>query len=309
MKLPVFKAFGATYSLVFGNFFTCVQIVWLPLAILLAGFYFVADKLFPIIVALIRTMPEKGADAAEVMPVAILHLLAPLLQWQGVIFLGALLLMSIIVAGLLKFAVRGEKPSLPFYLGFGGAEIGLIFTWILVFMILMAVYVGFAVGVGTLALTVASLSKDLLPLVLFVAIVLCVIIYAWLLLRLSLSSAGSIGVKGIGIGASWSASRGNALGLLGFWILVFLPIVAIGMVANSVMHAFLLPDIFAMLPIRGGGHMSHAEVADALEKFFAAIHDKLPILLAIGYVMRLITVPILTSAGGVAYRMLTEGEG
>lgn len=308
MKLPVFKAFGATYSLVFGNFFTCIQIVWLPLAILLAGFYFIADKLFPIIVALIRTMPEKSADAAEVMPVAILHLLAPLLQWQGIIILGGLLLMSIIVAGLLRFAVRGEKPSLPFYLGFGGAELGLIFTWILVGIILIATYIGFAIGVGTLALTVASLAKDLVPVVLFAAIVLCILIYIWLLLRLSLSSAGSIGVRGIGIGAAWSASRGNALGLLLFWILVFLPIIAIGMVANSVMNVFLLPDFFAMLPMKGG-HMSHEEVADALEKLFAAIHDKLPILLAIGYVARLITVPILTCAGGVAYRMLTEGEG
>lgn len=308
MKFPVFKAFGATYSFVFGNLITCIQIVWLPLAILFAGFYFIADKLFPIIVALIRTMPDKGADAAEVMPVAILHLLAPLLQWQGIIFLGGLLLMSIIVAGLLRFAVRGERPSLPFYLGFGGAEIGIIVTWVLVFVILMAVYIGFAIGVGTLALTVASLAKDFVPLVLSAAVVLCILIYLWLFLRLSLASAGSIGVKGIGIGASWSATRGNALGLLVFWILVFLPIIALGMVVGSFMNVLLLPDLFAMLPMNGG-HASHAEVADALEKLFAAVHAKLPMLLAIGYLARLITFPILICAGGVAYRMLTEGEG
>jgi len=308
VKLPVFKAFGATYSLVLGNLFTCIQIVWLPLAILYAGFYFIADKLFPIIVALVRTMPEKGADAAEVMPVAILHLLAPLLQWQGVIFLAGLVLTAMMAAGLLKFAVRGEKPSLPFYLGFGGAELGLILTWILVFIILMAVYIGFAIGVGTLALTIASLSKELVPLVLAVAVVFCLVIFVWLLLRLSLAGAGSIAVRGIGIGPAWFASRGNALNLLGFWILVFLPIIGIGMIESAVMKVFLLPDFLDMF-FSEGGHMTHEEGADLIEKVFASIHEKLPILLAIAYVARLITIPILNCAAGIAYRMTTEGDG
>jgi hypothetical protein len=306
MKLPVFKAFGATYSFVFGNLFACIRIIWLPLAILYAGFYFVAGTIFPIIIQLLWTIPEDPDDAVLVMPQALLHLLGPLAQWEGLAILAVLVLMAIISAGLLRFVIRGERPRLPFYLGFGGAEISLILTWILVALLFLALYVALMMLVAAASIGVAMVAKPLVALVAFVGILACIIIFIWFALRLSLAGAGAIAVRGIGIGPSWSASKGNAWQLLGFWILVFLPLIAIGIVVSTITKVMILPDLLANLPVHDG-HLDPHAAAAMLEKLFATIQGKLPLLLGVSYVIRLVTYPILIGAGGVAYRLLTEG--
>lgn len=311
MKLPVFKAFGATYSFVLNNLFACVQIVWLPLAIMYAAAYWFLKQVLPLIPQLISQIETaKDTGTPESVPYAMLRLFAPIIQYEALLFLLVLVLFAVLSAGLLRFVVRGERPRLPFYLGFGGDELRLIFTWILIVLLFIGFELAAAIAIAILAAVTAMAAKPLAATVAALAVVACLLIGLWLVLRLSLSGAGAIAVRGIGIGPSWRAARGNSLNLLGFWILVFIPLIAIGMVLGGITSSVILPDILGIvqsLRLHEADESARA-AGEVVTKLLAALEPKLPALFAVSYVIRLVTYPIVIIAGGIAYRFLTEDE-
>lgn len=314
MKLPVFKAVGATYSLVFGNLITCIQIVWLPLAIFYGAIYWFALKILPLIPGLIHEIAtikaQGGPTDPEQIPMSVLLLFGPLVHAYAIGMLLMLLVFAIITAGLLRFVMRGQRPRLPFYLGFGADELRLIGTWFLLVLLVVAVEFlgGITVFLASAATSIASQS-----LAIVVSVLACIALFAfllWFALRLSLAGAGAIAERGIGIGPSWKAGKGNSLNLLGFWILLILPLIAGGMVVGMIICAVVLPDLLGVLstlPIHNA-EPDPQQVADTLTKILGVVQAKLPVLFGISFVARLIMYPIIICGSGVAYRLILNED-
>ncbi len=102
-KLPVFKAFGETYGLVFGNLPTIAAITWLPLAIFYAAIYWILLKILPIIPALVGQLvlfsQSKSTDPREAIA-AMMPILAPITQWQWAFNIGMFVIVSILGSGI-----------------------------------------------------------------------------------------------------------------------------------------------------------------------------------------------------------------
>jgi len=104
-RLPVIKAFLATWAFVAERWLDVLRIVWLPL--------------------LLQTLLSRLINPS--VPGAILLITA---IW--------LITSALLAAGLLKLVMRGEKPVQPFYIAFGIDEMRLIGTWATLALLMIA---------------------------------------------------------------------------------------------------------------------------------------------------------------------------
>jgi hypothetical protein len=133
IRLPVMRAFAATWAFLAERWLDVLRIVWLPL--------------------LLQTLLGRLIDPAfpgAVLLVAVIWLITS----------------ALLTAGLLKLVIRGETPSQPFYLAFGLDELKLIGTWATLGLLFIAG--GFCIIVVSAALSavpvVGELIGGLLPL-------------------------------------------------------------------------------------------------------------------------------------------------
>src|SRR5262249_53848690 len=125
----------------------------------------------------------------------------------------------IIFAGILKLVIRGERPRLPFYLGFGADEWRLLGTWLLLILIFIGAYLLVGVVVALFGLLAVNLPGVGL-IVAIVGMLAAFAAYFWLCLRFSLASPAAVGAQTIGVGPSWNTSKGNVWRLLAYWLIL-----------------------------------------------------------------------------------------
>jgi hypothetical protein len=302
MKLPVFKAIGMTFAFVVSNWLDILKIVWLPIVLLIGAYALIMPGYMASFAGFMQTGSQPSPEEAAQIFGSVLPLAFGLL-------LVSMAFNMIVFAGILKLVIRGEKPSLPFYIGFGGDEWRLLATWVLVFLIFFGAQIAFALvtGVVTFALGAAGAIVALvLMLVYFVGLI-------WMCVRLSLATAATVGASTIGIGPSWSASKGNAWRLFFYWFIWGI-IFAILYVAIILI---LMPDYFTQLgqvmAAAQGGSVQEIEAAsNAMTASAMSIYDfSSPAgiaALAIVTVLGVIGTAFWIVSGGVAWRLLTDDQ-
>jgi hypothetical protein len=225
-RLPVGRAFAATWAFIAERWLDIILIVWLPSALGTALTYVLAPRLMDSLVTLMSAGSEPDPAVA-----------GPALQSLAVAGIGLALATAIAnliaVAGLLKLLIRGEKPGLPFYIAFGRDELLMLAGWALMVGIMFGV-----VFAGSLILVFARLGFGSLPaaggvitVVVYIAM-FCVI--CWILARTSLANPAAVSRRKIGLGPSWRATEGQTWLMIGYWALWTVPIFGLQMVAGAV---------------------------------------------------------------------------
>jgi len=303
MKLPVFKAIGMTFAFVAQHWLDLVKIMWLPMAVLFGVMVF----FLPGYMQTTLSLMELGSQPDPEQALAAVSAMLPLML---LIMLVSIAVYLIVFAGILKLLIHGEKPSLPFYIGFGSDELRLLGTGALyvVIFIGLEIAVGLAAGlVGGLGMAVPGVG----PIIAIVAACAALVVFTWVNLRLSLASPAAVGARAIGIGPSWKATRGNVWPLLGYWLIWILLLA----VVEVILLLIIMPEYFqgmaAIFSASGSGSPAQVEEASrAMTEAAMAMYDlssPLAIVrLVAGFLIGFVILAISVVSGGVAWRLITE---
>lgn len=304
MRLPIFKAFGATIGLVTARFGTLVQIAWLPMLAMSAVSAWFLWNLLPALSGLLQLSEHSRPEdvAAAVGP-----LFLPVL----LVFAVALVFMPMLFAGLLRYIVRGERPPGPFYLHFGGDELRTLGTYAGIVLInlgiamVLAMIGGLVVPmVGGKGSPAGALGGSLIELA-------ARLVELFIAVRLSLAFPAAIGARAIGIGLSWQLSRGNFWRLLGYWALWYAALV---LVAAVIALPFLAPlgDLLREFEGVAGNEAAAKELMaakiGAISDWVAANGTAVWLAIGVHYAVSLIITIVQVTAAGVAYRLI-KAEG
>lgn len=306
MKLPVFKAFGASFALVFGHYGEILKILWLPLVALMG----LAVWLMQHMLVFSNRMLALSANGARPDPHAVLQQVVPMMSWAGLAFLAEIIFVPMMFAGILRFIIRGERAKGIFYLHYGADELRILITFILQSLLVGALYVGGAILLGLLVGGLHAVSLSAAEIGGAAGGIVFTIFMIWVALRLSLTLPAAVGARKIGIGPSWSATKGNVWRLLGYWILWGL---VIGIV-ECLLITFLMPGYFehlaTLMQVIGSHPGDHEAVQQAMlqwqQGFMTSFAGRLPLIMGVGFVFALVIYPLFIASGGVAYRLMTE---
>jgi hypothetical protein len=235
MKLPIFRAFGASWALLFSETGTLVRAVWLPLLLLQAA----SSALMP---DYMHKQLELAGMGSQPDPAAAMSVMGEAFGAMGLLYLAAAVFWPMAIAGNLRHIIRGDKPRLPFYLNYGPDEfriLGAYILMIIMFTLLMIVGMLGAMVIGF----VAALAPKAAGLVGLVAVLVGVGALVWFVIRLSLTMPATIGARRIGIAHSFRVTKGNSLRLLVYfivWGLIFV-------VAACVYLVVAMPEFFEIM--------------------------------------------------------------
>jgi len=254
-----------------------------------------------------QTMMAVGPDGSA-DPQAALTAMSAVLPMLLLLFLASIAAYMIIFAGILKLVIRGEKPSLPFYLGFGSDEWRLLGTWLLLILIFIGAYILFGVVVGLLGLLAVNMP-GVGAIIAFVGMFAAFIAYIWLCLRFSLATPAAIGGQTIGVGPSWNLSKGNVWRLLGYWVIWGI----IFFIVEIIIVLIMMPGYFqAMGDIFGsaGDPARIQQASNEMNQAALAMYDfSSPLNIAKMVASSLIGTLLFAMfavSGGVAWRLMTD---
>lgn len=302
MKLPVFRAFFAGLALFFTHAGELFKALWLPALLMTAASYF-----------LLPSYLDAGAHAAtagqSADPREALAALLPSLKYAGLLYLASAVFYPMMIAGNLKYIIRGRTLQAPFYLQFGLDEARILFTIILLAIMLVLVYATGALALVVLTAIAAMSQNALGGLIALIAMFAFAIALVWFLLRVSMSLPAAIGKKKIGIAVSWRVTAGNAWRLLFYWalwLLVFSFLISIYM---ALVVPEFLPFIKQMIALAGQDPEAAREIETRMTEMQREILDSARPgfwRYAIGtYVYSVVYAALWNVSGGVAYRYLS----
>ena len=300
MKLKVFKAFAATWAFLFQHGLDVLRIIWLPVALQIAAYYALMPGPLMEYTMLGANPP---ADAAETWTRMAPHILP---------FIGFLLVACvttiILYAGLTRLAVRGEKPKLPFLLGWGADEWRLLAGWAAILVLFIGVMIALwlvAMLVGALGL----LGRGPITIILSFGGALVVICAGiWAGVRLSLFAPATLAEQKIGIQTSWEKTEDDFWNLLGFWIIWFVLAIVVQFATFGLVTP---PEYFEAMS--SGGFSSPEEMRETMRAANEALARGYDLSIP-GNALRMLWAFLLnfvfgvfgTVAGAIAWRMMTQ---
>src|SRR5262249_24431896 len=152
--------------------------------------------------------------------------------WNAALQLGQVVLLTIVGIGIVRPIVGGDWPKGPVYLGFDLDVLRVLVARFLVFVVPLAITLAAVlvfVALGVIVGLIASSSKEVGALagriLMSIAIVTLITLSIWITLRLSLIVPASVAGHKIGFMDSIEMTKGHVWHLLGFFILVALPLI------------------------------------------------------------------------------------
>lgn len=290
--LPVLKAIGAVFAFMLHHWRDVVRIAWAPVAVLVVGGFLIGLGLAGVQSGQITTPEEAIAAVSAGMPLLV-----------GAMLLNVYVFL-VIYAGLLKLLIRGERPKLPFYLGFGADEQRLLGSFLLVVFILFGIYLGAAVVAGIIAGLASALtgsngrpSMDVEILLVGFVLGACL----WFAARLFLAMPATVALGRIGVGPSWSRTKGTSLKVLLY--LLFWMALAVAVEATYISIA--VPGYFQFM-----GKVMSGETPAATDlppgPAFGSLMWLADTLLS--YAVSFLISVFGVTASGVAWRLLTDQD-
>lgn len=300
MKLPVLKAFAAALAYFFTHILTIVRILWLPLLLMIAATVYVMPDY-------LQSAMAASALEGEPDPAQALSLVGSMLATMGLLLLVAAIAYPMMISGLLRHIVRGESPSLPFYLRYGADEFRILLTFILLIIMIMIVYIVGAIGVFAVTAALVAISPKVGGAIAGLVAIALVVALIWFLLRMSLAFPATIGARKIGIAESWRVTKGNAWRLLFYWILW----VIVFLIGGCIFLVLALPQYAGLLGEMMGAATDPSamrEIERRMMEMQLAMWDMSKpgfwVYIAGNYIGTMLYLGLTYAASGVAYRYL-----
>jgi hypothetical protein len=286
LKLPVLKAVAATFAFVLQNWRTLLQIVWLPFLLMTALSIFTTLIYNSRVTEFLATGRNSPADVQAFMTETGLLTFA--------LAVPSSLLGLMLTSGILRFVIRGDRPSAPFYLRWGRDEWSLLGTCAILFGagLLVAFAAAIAIAVVGVLLMAVPLLASFVPLLLFCGAI-------WLLMRVYFAFPASIAHRRLGVGIAWEASAGQVWRLLALLLILG----AIVTVYQTILLIVLMPDILAIYSELFAGRI---DVAQANLRMAAAAPSVLDIRNLALWLLSMIPTVVGTVALGVAWRLIDD---
>lgn len=306
MKLTVFAAFGASISYIAAHFIVLVRIVWLPALLMMAATAYLTPAMLEAQMGVAVLEDEAQRELAA------LALMGESFKTAGYIYLAAAIFYPMMIAGLLRYIMRGEKPGfLPFYLWYGADEFRVLISYIVMaVMFMVAGFAGF-LGVLVVGIVLSFAAQEAGVIVAAVLGLAAVIAFIWFCLRMSLIFPATVADRTIGLGRSWQVTKGAVWGLFFYWILwgvVLAFLCGIYAFFGAASMFEMLPDIFAA----GGDEAAMAEIEQRMLEAQMNLYDPSQpgfwTYNVATYAYLVISTVFSCAAGGVAYRFLAGEE-
>ena len=258
-KLPVFQTFNNAFSFVVGNFLTILRLSWLPYTALLL----VTSVLTPYVMAdFFSGIGPKPANPTEVF-----RHMDKLFLFDGLIILLQAIVTAAVAVSIhrvILFADRREGQYVNF--AFGKTELLYVLMGVLSFFGVIAVLATFLAPAiylaahGDVAGFFASFkdfpnnmkqlvqSGALAPIM--IAYMVAWLVLMFLFLRLSVWPPAVVAQNRLALGEAWRLTRGNALRMLGLFILLALVIYAVAIPIGIVMAVTMVTNREAFGPMK-----------------------------------------------------------
>jgi hypothetical protein len=217
VKLPVFRAIGATFVFAFSNI---VKFIFVPLAAGLVATEIInrldidlGADLNDLIAALQTYFKLLGSGAPGDQ---ILAALGDVYSKGWVLLAVELIASAVLFTGGLRFALR-LSDGISY--NFGIDELRVLITWILLGIVNFLVGMAAAIPIGALS---TLPSSGAVGIAVIGIVVIAAVFLVWFTLRTSLAAPAAVAEHRLGIAGSFRATKGNSWRLLSFWILVTL---------------------------------------------------------------------------------------
>lgn len=304
MKLPVFKAFFAGLALVFGKAGELFKTLWLPALLMMAGLAFIMPRYLG------AAVDMTAMDPAD--PAAVFAAMGPMFKYMGLLYLAMAILYPMMIAGNLKYIIRGQELGLPFYLQFGRDEFRILITILLLFIMFVLAAVAGELAIVVLTIVSAIGSKAIGGVIMLIAMLAFAIALIWFLLRMSLAFPATIGARKIGVAESWRLTKGNAWRLFFYWFFWWLVLVIVALLYIALAFPGLLTMVQEAFVAAGQGSEATQEFqtrwAQMQRDQWDASKPGFWVYVGGTYLYTLVNTALGNVAGGVAYRYLSGGQ-
>lgn len=308
MRFPVFKAFGASIAYIFAHFLTIIKILWLPMLALIAVQIFVMPSMMEAQLQLAAV--EETADPSEVFA-----LMGPMMKSVGILNLVALIAYPMMIAGLLRHVIRGDAPSLPFYIGFGADELRIILATILLILMTGIIYAGGFLALMAVGLAISAVASAIGGVIILVGAVVLIGALIWFMVRMSLVYAAGVGEKKIGIAETWNLTKGNFWGLFFYWFLWWIILVGVSIAFMAVVMPGYIPLMMEFVAASADVGADSSVVEDINRRLLevqASMWDVSNpgawLQMGVMYLFTMTSIAMWVVPGGVAYRYLQGSE-
>lgn len=260
MKFPVTTAIAAAFAYMSRHWLLLLRALWLPTGLYVAAQLYALPKFFAAALPII----DLKQDA---QPQAVMELFGALAVPIAIVALASALFQPMMIVASLKHLVRGEEIRAPFYLGFGGDELRVFGAYVLLSAMVIVISIVGGLAFGAVAAIAALAAPAIGKLAVTIGDLMVNIVTAWFRLRLSVLYPAALATRTLGFGPAWIETKGRVVGLLGFWILIGLSILAVSLV-------FLGPVMFKFAPMFmavGEAGADEAAARAALRPLIAAL--------------------------------------
>ncbi|MBI1359810.1 MAG: hypothetical protein GC155_05930 [Alphaproteobacteria bacterium] len=299
-KLPVFKAIGATLAFILQHGLAVLKIAWLP-AVLMCGIYLL---IMPPYMNQIAAMPMDQMAPQQTMS----RMLATL-PMMGLLMAASVLVNLVLISGLMKLLIRGEQPRLPFYLSFSADEARLLGGWAVVFLGYCTIGLAFGASL-VLSQVLASLGPGPGGIIGLVAAAVLAGVGVWFGIRVCLVSPATIELEKIAIRPAWEITEENVWRLVGFWLLLVVPMLIVASLLTPLLTApgYLeaMSEVYAAArsPTRMQQALHHAYEVQAAG--YNLSDGGNVVRLCANALLGVVASVILAIANGVAWRLMRE---
>ncbi len=313
-KIAVFRSLGRGYDFGFGRFTTALAVCWLPYALIgVAAFFLLIPSIGSMLQDVLQNMPPNGTTLDDAQKNALAqHLVMKFGGLYRQIILYSLICMflrAMIAVGLTRASVGLEEKGF-FYFSLSAPVWNLFLSWIATFLIVYAVQVILAIIAVIIGLFIClplikvSIAAAIGVGILLYLSMLCGVIYVAIRLNFFLPPI-IVSEKKIDILRSWNLSEGNVWRIIGIYIGIALPFIALLVLADTAILIAVVPHLQLGLidwHAMGPGHW------EALMRTASDVLPLLPPLLAAAFLAKVLFAAMLYAATARAYRGLVATD-
>lgn len=304
MRFPVLKAFGATFAYLARHAFDLLKALWLPTALVTALQCYALPPLFSSLASLVALgeNPEPSEAAA---------VLGEMGKWMLILLAGSALLFPMMTVASLAHIVRGDERRTPFYFQYGGDELRVLAAYVMFSIMILLISLVGGLAAAVLAFVIALATRQPQEAAGGLGEFIVNIAIAWFRLRLSVLYPAAISTRTIGLGVAWTATKGQVWRLLGYWILVGVIVLPVGVALLAPFAGDLIALLMRLSEVGADQAAARAAIAPILEeggRLFRLDGPSDVLFAAALFLATLATTAITNIAAGTAWRYLTDRE-
>ncbi|MCE9521315.1 MAG: hypothetical protein K8S25_02635 [Alphaproteobacteria bacterium] len=280
------------YGFLLGEFVTILRLVWGPLLLGSGASYLFGGQAIDAMVA--AGVNGDAGRGAEYAPIQFLIMIIGFVTG----LMASVVLLQVVIFG-------DRKPGLYVYLWLGAAELRLVLVTLLLVVAVAAGTAVSAVVFGTLG--ALAIAIPVVSVVFFFAAIAFAGGVIWAALRLSLIWPVVVAEGNLGVERSWQITPGNALRLLGVFVLTFGPYFLMTLMVFFGVMGSDMPAFPTLPGVGDAGAAPDAAASKLAAEAFAKSVEQWQLDLLKGMRLHWLTFSILGFAGNLVWTALSAG--